>query len=108
MEDGGEDISVEELEQRENELATLCRQYFEANFEPLPPLQLSGSTDVTLASQDASTDDETDWEGLSDQDDGLAKVIDYSAAKEGESGLSRDEFKSFMVVRPFLRFTTFV
>lgn len=101
LEDGSEEISVEELEQQEDELATLCRQCFEAKFEPLPILQLSGPSNVIAASQDPNTDDETDWEGFSDEDDGLAKVSDYSAPKNGESGLSRDEFKSFMVMRPF-------
>ena len=99
LEDGSEEISAKELDPQEADYSALFRQYFEANFEPLPTLQLSGSSNVIDVSQDANADDESDWEGLSDQDDGLAKVIDYSAPKNGESGLSRDEFKAFMVVQ---------
>lgn len=100
LEDSSEELSAKELDPLEDDYSALFRQYFEANFEPLPTLQLSGSSNVIDASKDANADAQTDWEGLSDEDDGLAKVIDYSAPKHGESGLSRDEFKSFMVMRP--------
>lgn len=106
LEEASEENSAKGLDPQEDELSGLFKQYFEANFEPLPTLQLSGSANVTDALQD-DTDDETDWEGLSNEDGDLAKVVDYSAPRHGESGLSRDEIKSFMVAPPLLYTKTY-
>ena len=106
LEDGSEEESAKELDLQQDGYSTLFRQYFEANFEPLPILQPSGSSNVTDAVRNANNDDETDWEGLSDEGDGPAKVIEYSAPQHRESGLSRDDFKSFMVVQPLSSITT--
>jgi hypothetical protein len=83
----------------------VLRKHFESRFEPISQTELGPSTSDSEDISENSSDELSDWSGLSDDDDGKqhktsVQVVehtiqsDYSPAKKPQA---KAEFKSFMV-----------
>jgi hypothetical protein len=94
-EHGGED---QEEQQR---LKAIFQKHFEAQFKPLPVKKKAEKVEAEDIEQHKSEDEE-DWEGFSEEEDGDApvKVVEYSDARgnENEAGAiaSKKELKAFL------------
>ena len=86
-----------ELDDDHTSLQALFQKHFEAKFEPLKHINHTiGSRDL---SQLSSTDESSisDWEGLSDEEEGSPEIISYDPSTVSNAELPDQEIRSFMV-----------
>lgn len=79
-------------------LQTLFRQHFEASFEPLDELCLAPSKQEASEAQSDVT--ESEWEGISDEEQVKTQIIEFHGSEMSKTNISRDELKTFMVRFP--------
>lgn len=71
------------------------RQHFEASFDPLDGFGQPPSKESAIDSK--SDGMESEWEGISDEDQVKAQIIQYQGPDISKPDISSDEFKTFMV-----------
>ena len=80
------------------QIQSLLKQHFEKSFRPLHSLD----TVSTLPSENENEVDivqASEWEGLSDEDEDHARVVQYNASNSSKVELPKNEIKAFMVRR---------
>ena len=87
-----------------SDLDTLFKKHFEAQFEPLSE---TSTLPKTSAKDDEVEEDESDtlsseWEGLSDQDNQVAVLVQHHTALKGTAENTSHEYKTFMVCPTYL------
>jgi len=82
-------------EEEEEDAQAIFRRHFEAQFKPLPVV---AKPVVEQTKNDEDDSEESDWDGISDEEIGSGKVeVIEHIAKESRPILSKSELKSFMV-----------
>lgn len=81
-----------------SKLQALCRQHFEASFEPLDELFLASREQEAIEAQSGVT--ESEWEGISDREQVNTQIIEFHGSEMSKTNISRDELKTFMVRFP--------
>ncbi|KAI9844330.1 MAG: hypothetical protein M1837_005634 [Sclerophora amabilis] len=81
--------------------SAVFRQHFEAQFEPLENQQRT-QKEVEEVEDWSSADEETDWSGLSDQnEEKIIEVVDHTkSARLEKDELSKQASKAFMTAKP--------
>ena len=81
-----------------SDLRTLFKRHFEAQFEPLPEVR---STTIAPAEDEerggGGDDSGSAWEGLSDEDEPAAELIQYNTSLTAISQSTKEEYKTYMV-----------
>ncbi len=75
----------------------IFRRHFEAQFKPLPAIKKQAPI-VEDASED-EPDDETDWDGISDDEEDGVQVVEHTDAQARTAGMNKEELKKFMVTQ---------
>ena len=80
----------------------LFRRYFEASFKPLPDIETKASGDLEAeAKERPSSEDESEWEGLSDAEEieSTVQIVEHRANPRASDNQKpeRQDYKSFMV-----------
>ncbi|CCU82749.1 unnamed protein product [Blumeria hordei] len=85
----------------EKDVHEIFRKHFNARFEPLKVEPSSVNTGKgAIASESESSDDETDWDGISEEEANV-QVVEFSDKTElGTTFMSKTEIKAFMNSRP--------
>lgn len=78
-----------------SKVQALFRQHFEATFEPLEKFCLPSSNQAAIEVQPDIT--ESEWEGISDEDQVKTKIIEFHGSEMSKTNISKDELKTFMV-----------
>jgi hypothetical protein len=73
----------------------LFRRHFEAKFKPLPVVKKVGTV-VEEVPVDESEED-SDWDGISDDGEGVVEVVEHTDAQSRIALMSKEELKAFMV-----------
>lgn len=81
-----------------SKVLALFRQHFEATFEPLEKFCLSSSNQEAIEVQPDVT--ESEWEGLSDEEQVKTQIIEFHESEMSKTNISKDELKTFMVRFP--------
>lgn len=83
-------------EEQSDKLQAHFRQHFEASFQPLIDLhqQRSGKP---KAKEEDDDNNESEWDGIPDEEQIEAQVIQYQDSIGSNPSLPSDEFRSFMV-----------
>ena len=81
----------------EHALRALFRQHFEASFKPLESVPPPAITYEVTESPPTEKEIESDWEGISDEEQVKAQVVMYQDPHNLKPSAGNDEFKSFMV-----------
>lgn len=88
-----------DLDEKEpSQVQALFRQHFEATFEPLEKFCLSSSSQEATEVQPNVT--ESEWEGISDEEQVKPKIIEFHGSEMSKTNISKDELKTFMVQFP--------
>lgn len=83
------------LDVQASRVQALFRQHFEATFEPLEKFCLSSSNQAAIEVQPDIT--ESEWEGISDEDQVKTQIIEFHGSEISKTNISKDELKTFMV-----------
>lgn len=84
-------------ESEELDAQEIFRRHFEAQFKPLPVFQKP----IVLAEEsEDESNEENDWEGISDSEQNGVQVIEHTDALTRMAAMSKEELKSFMVCCP--------
>lgn len=81
-----------------SQLQALFRQHFETSFEPLDEICYASSKQEAVDAESDVT--ESEWEGISDEEQGKTQIIEFHGSQISKTNISRDEFKTFMVRFP--------
>lgn len=84
-------------DEHSHRLRALFRQHFEASFKPLESVPPPAITHEVTESRPTENEIESDWEGISDEEQVKAQVIMYQDPHNLKPSAGNDEFKSFMV-----------
>lgn len=84
-----------ESDSEELDAQEIFRRHFEAQYAPLPVAPKKAKAAQQTA-EDGS-EDESDWDGISDVEDGGVQVIEHTEAQSRMAAMSKEELKSFMV-----------
>jgi hypothetical protein len=79
----------------------IFRRHFEAQFKPLPQIEKPTERSPEVRSDDS--EEESDWEGISDEEENVVTVVEHQHAQSHMAPMSKDELKSFMVCRQVSR-----
>lgn len=87
------------LEGKESsQLQALFRQHFETSFEPLDEICYASSKQEAVDAESDVT--ESEWEGISDEEQVKTQIIEFHGSQISKMNISRDELKTFMVRFP--------
>jgi hypothetical protein len=72
----------------------IFRRHFEAQFKPLPEIKKPVS--VVEETEEQKVDEESDWNGISDDEDDV-QVVEHTDAHARMAAMSKEQLKAFMV-----------
>ncbi|KAG0652396.1 Forty S assembly factor [Hyphodiscus hymeniophilus] len=75
----------------------LFRRHFEAKFKPLPVVK---KVEEVIVVQEDDSEDDSDWDGISDDDQGAVEVVEHSDFESRLALMSKEELKAFMSSKP--------
>lgn len=84
-------------DQHSHRLQACFRQHFEVSFKPLESVRQPAVRHEVVESRPTEDKIESDWEGISDEEEVKAQVVMYQDPHNLKAGIGNDEFKSFMV-----------
>lgn len=87
----------ENEDSRSEDYSILFQRHFETKFKPLDMQPEVCLNDESLEQTSASSDPESAWSSLSNDEGSNAEIIDYRVSKDIPSNLSKTELRSFMV-----------
>jgi hypothetical protein len=73
----------------------IFRRHFEAQYAPLP--EVPKKVKIVQPTTDDESEEETDWDGISDDENGGVQVIEHTDAQLRMAAMSKEQLKSFMV-----------
>ncbi len=73
----------------------IFRRYFEAQYAPLPTVAKKAET--VKPDLRAQSEEDTDWDGISDDEKDGVQVIEHTDAQSRMAVMSKEELKAFMV-----------
>jgi hypothetical protein len=88
-------IGSERSDSLELDAKEIFRRHFEAQFKPLPSIRKP--TKVTEQESEDVSEEESEWDGLSEDGDGKVQVIEHTDAQSRMAAMSKEELKTFMV-----------
>jgi hypothetical protein len=74
----------------------IFRRHFEAQFKPLP--MVKKVVKVVEELTEIQLDDESEWGGISEEDEDSVQVIEHTDAEMQMASMSKEQLKSFMVL----------
>ncbi|MCJ1470455.1 hypothetical protein MMC07_009100 [Pseudocyphellaria aurata] len=87
-------------DEHSDRLQSLFRQHFEASFKPLESVSQPATRHEVVESRPTVDEVETDWEGISDEEQVKAQVVVYQSPRNLESSIEKNDFKGFMTSKP--------
>lgn len=84
-------------EEASTKLQALLRKHFEAKFEPLPESRPLPVDDVGVVGDFSDESNVSEWEGLSDEGESHAEVVEHTTSIALRDEMSKEELKLFMV-----------
>jgi len=88
--ENGEDSGSLDLDAQE-----IFRRHFEAQFKPLAVVKKPVKVVDELS--DNESDEESEWDGISDSENESVKVVEHVDAQSRTAAMSKEELKAFMV-----------
>ncbi|KAL9577659.1 MAG: hypothetical protein Q9212_006223 [Teloschistes hypoglaucus] len=83
------------------QLQSILRRHFETKFEPLASFEPVSAPELSHQESSITADDDTDWTGFSEDEDGVSTVVvDHRGRDREKTDISREELKSFMSAKP--------
>lgn len=82
----------------QEDLQAIFRRHFEARFKPLADLAKPKEKPVDLVAEE-STEEESEWDGISEDEEAPVEVIEHSTSTDAASLLDKQAQKAFMVHR---------
>ena len=82
---------------KDADLQALFRKHFETHFKPLPDTHRALVLPVGDTEEGNEGESMSDWEGLSDENEPVTELIQYTAPWTAKPELTREESKIFMV-----------
>ncbi|KAE8446699.1 hypothetical protein EG329_011743 [Mollisiaceae sp. DMI_Dod_QoI] len=91
-------VSSEGLDSTELNAQEIFRRHFEAQFKPLPTVRKP--TKATEQLPEDQSEDESDWDGISDGDEEGVQVVEHTDTHARITAMSKEELKAFMTSKP--------